>query len=193
MSYRYYLGIIPLKKYKELSTCKSKQELKTLLIQQVNSTSLIDMTRPFIFDEISYWITFDEKIKKQKFFKNNELNEKFNDDDTLFLINKMELITLINEYKNMIVNNTNQIFKEYVEEMKDTSKQTLENKDKLINDLLNELRTKITLWNNDMVIDMNEQHKKITISSKLEHQIFDLTMILKNTNFKTNKLFICAY
>jgi hypothetical protein len=193
MSYRYRIGRMPKKLYSKLSKCQSKREIAELMgIEDeygADEDYLFegDIVGKYQIDEIS-----DEacRIKKDKafnrFFKNKTLNDSYNDESDLFRISQADLLELIHIYEEKTLAFYKRKFDE-VQALKDVKPE------EALEIALNEIRFKISGWNNHGAIDTDLTKKSRIVNSwNYEYAIFDLLLLYKTVNFNSEVLFVRA-
>lgn len=193
MSYRYYIGRMPKKVYSKLSKCQTKKEIAELMgIEKeydVEEDFLWagDIVGKYVIDEISDETFLIKKPKAfNRFFKNKVINDSYNDDTDLFRISQVDLLELIHIYEEKTLSFYKRKFDE-VQTHKDTEPE------KALEIALNEIRFKISGWNNHGAIDTDLNKKnRIVRSWNYEYAIFDLLMLYKTVNFSSEVLFIRA-
>lgn len=189
MSYRYHIGIIPKKIYKPLFNCQSKKEIAELLNidydDKENYVFLGDITAKYEIDEIS-----DEcyKINNHKrhniFFKNKELNDDYNDDNTLFKVSQEDLLELINLYEQKTIS----FYEKKINKIKELKEDNIE---RAYEEALSELEYKLSDWKSIGAVDKSLENKdRIVKSWSYEYSIFDLLHLYKSINFNTHILFV---
>lgn len=201
MGFRYYIGKLHKDEYKRIKSVKSFKELKKFSKNKEDEERiwLGDMLSPFseVSDEVF-------KLKKKNnskydFFNSKELNEYYNSDNYLFVIDKSDFKELIKLYETII--------KRYkLEDLKDIEF-ILKNKSFKINsipedeviykiqDILRRQKWNIINWNCDkeysnLIIDGNFEMSK---DSLYETSIFELIHFYRTFDFKNNILYIMGY
>jgi hypothetical protein len=188
MGYRFYLSKIKNKKLREISICKNEKELADFLgmdynEEEYNNVMVWDLSKTI--DQVSDDVHEINMGKKRNMvFDNKELNDHFNQDWTLFKINKKDLLKLIKIYEVNIIKHLTNKKKEIEERNPDEAKAIA----------ITEFNYRLNEWEYLGVLNLDKKEKdRICSSWSYEYNIFDLVHLYKTFNFRKNSLIIYAY
>ena len=201
MSFRYYIGKLPKEEYKKIRTVRSFQELKKFSNKKEDEDKVWLGDLLPTFSEIS-----DEvfKLKKKNdskynFFDSKELNEYYNSDYSLFVIDKEDFKELIKLYETIIKRYKLQELKdiEFIFKNKSFKRGSVPEDEVIytIQDLLRKQKWNCINWNCDeeysnLIIEGNFDMSK---DSLYETSVFELIYFYRTFDFEQNVLYIMGY
>ena len=210
MGYRNYIGFIPKKEYNKIKKL-SKEELYTFKGEDLEDGYVSQCNLVTELYEFGKYCDFETKGVTKPFFKNKELQKTFEDDTEFYVVDKMFLQKVIENYQekiktyyskmvNPIWNNENGFIKtkktEYgIREDKytfDFSNITVEEQTALY-EMMSHVHSMSFEWRSQLKpFDLNKGDE-ITISWKYEYNIFELVRIYKSFDWKKNIMVYYGY
>lgn len=188
MGKRFYIGIMNKSNYKEIKRQTSEKELAKLLglkkefKKNDNSLHLRTWVSPSIIGEINL-LDFDLENEAHNFFKNDNMNDIYNENNKLYRLSKDNLLELIKLYEYQIVKNYKIINKRL--------KRTPNPKR-----ALNLLKAELYYKEESIKKGINKDLKNpllLSNSWNIELDIFNLIMWTKLVDFKEQTLFVVEW
>ncbi len=192
MSYRYRIKKKKKREYSKIRKCKTVKEIaiatNTLNKYEEDGNYLWSGAWLGKYEVDEVWDMAFELNKNKtsnSFFTCKELNNIYNDDETLFKIKQEDLYKFIVMYEDKVKDYYIKKF-EQIQELKKTDK------DEALEVALDEIRGTVSEWNIGAIDTKLDRPKRICKSWRFEYGIFDLLLLYKTTNFNTHVVFISA-
>ena len=186
MGYRNYIGSLSRKEYNKIKSL-TKEEL----LKYKNAHTDDDDEYICVFDlpekklhEFGKYCEFGDKKFYKNFFENEELNEEYQEDDELYIVEKDFLKHVIEFYTEKVKN----IYLELIKGVDNTESITLEK----AGELFKHIKGQSMEWNQLTPYNL-ESGEEITKSWKYEYNVFELVRIYKSFDWEKNVMIYYGY
>jgi len=175
MGYRNYIGYISKKEYNKIKSL-NKDELFNF-----SGDDDYYSVRNFIKElhELGKYCEFNTRGLTKKFFKNKDLNDYYNSDMELFIVDKQFLEMIINTYSEFIKKH----YKDMMSDVDVNNEETWTKEKFAI--IFQHIRSFSIEWTQLTPYNLNEG-EEITTSWKYEYVVFELVRIYKSFDWKRN-------